>query len=225
MRTLLIFILTLFIISNWNTIKNKLAPLTKLSMNLVNDSEQIGGGQIDSPLHNNSGFTNNWLESRHNDQLFNVRYPDYQLYQHDTSTATDTNYKTILGSIQERSELNDNYFSKSNIVHLKNLIASQVYKKSGYSISAQAQSETELLIIMRAIFLQYAKHLPNDIRGQIAELNLKVLMDVVPRIITKVKMELTYQRDHGSQPLPIQLPVNVSNAGTKTGRSFDSFIV
>ena len=224
MRTILVVIAILIVIANWDTIKHKLIP-HDLSSIIGAELElgQTGGVLLEDAGQEPSGFTNNWLNSRHNDKLFSVHYPDYKLYQQDTED--DTNYKTILGTIQERSSLNDAFFGRNNMNHLKKLIADQVYKKSGYSISAHAQSDNELLIIMRSIFLQYARHLPDDIKGQVAELNLKVLLDVVPRIISKVKMELTYQRDHGSQPLPIQLPVNVSNAGTKTGRSFDSFII
>ena len=237
MRTILVVIAILTVIANWDIIKDHLVPQGLSLSSAVNqyfdsnsnsnsnssidivDSQSGGSDVYQEP----SGFTNNWLNSRHNDKLFSVHYPDYKLYQQDSEE--DTNYKTILGTIQERSTLNDAFFGRNNMNHLKNLIADQVYKKSGYSISAHAQSDNELLIIMRAIFLQYARHLPDDVKGQVAELNLKILLDVVPRIISKVKMELTYQRDHGSQPLPIQLPVNVSNAGTKTGRSFDSFII
>ena len=225
MRTILVVIAILIVIANWDTIKHKLIPHDLSSIGVEGEAElgQTGGVLLEDAGQEPSGFTNNWLNSRHNDKLFSVHYPDYKLYQQDTED--DTNYKTILGTIQERSSLNDAFFGRNNMNHLKKLIADQVYKKSGYSISAHAQSDNELLIIMRSIFLQYARHLPDDIKGQVAELNLKVLLDVVPRIISKVKMELTYQRDHGSQPLPIQLPVNVSNAGTKTGRSFDSFII
>ena len=230
MRTILVVIAILIIIANWDKllqlnahIANAIDSSNASSNANANYSQSGGTTMLEYTGDEPSGFTNNWLNSRHNDKLFSVHYPDYKLYKEDTSD--NTNYKTILGTIQERSQLNDTFFGKNNMNHLKNLLADQVYKKSGYSISAHAQSDNELLIIMRSIFLQYARHLPDDITGQVAELNLKVLLDVVPRIISKIKMELTYQRDNGSQPLPIQLPVNVSNAGSKTGRSFDSFII
>jgi hypothetical protein len=227
MRTLIIVIISLAIVANWERITSIgliSDAVTSITTMTSMTSEQDGGStRIDMSNEEPSSFTNNWLAGRSNNLLFSTHYADYKLYQE--KEGTDTNYKTILGTIQERSPLNDAFFSKNNMNHVKKLLAEQVYKQSGYSISAHSQSDNELLIIMRAIFLQYARNLPEDVRGQIAELNLKLLTEIVPKVVSKVKMELTYQRDHGSQPLPNLHPVNVSNAGTKTNRGYDSFIV
>jgi len=61
-----------------------------------------------------------------------------------------------------------------------------VKNRKGYDISAQSQSDNELLIIMRSMFLQHAKHLPESIDKQLSELNMKVLMDIIPRVESNI---------------------------------------
>lgn len=178
-----------------------------------------------------TGFTNNWLESRHNDQLFAQRYGDFPLYDEPRdndqiySNEQNNSYRDILKSIQVRSPLSDKFFSKTNLNHIKYLIAKMVKNRKGYDISAQSQSDNELLIIMRSMFLQHAKHLPESIDKQLSELNMKVLMDIIPRVESNIQMELTYQRDHGSQPLPLPRPLHISSAGTRSNRSVTDLFV
>ena len=78
------------------------------------------------------------------------------------------------------------------------------------------QNETELQIIMRSIYLQYAKHVNYDIPQQINELNSLVVREAVPGIITNVKQYLGYSVDIQRMPMPMDLPVNPSNKGDKT---------
>ncbi len=216
MLSLIVAAVLFFIFSNWKNIKHKIS----------NVQEMIGGGQIKgtnlSESTENTGFTNNWLNERDNDKLFKESYPDFEMYQE--SKTEDTNYKTILSTIQNRSPVSDMFFSLKNIQNLKDLIAKEVHLKANYSITPSAQSTTELLVIMRSIFLQYAKHLECNIEQQVAELNYKILQEVVPRIISKIGMELTYQRDRSSQPLPNQLPVNVNITGTNSNIGFSGLI-
>jgi hypothetical protein len=75
----------------------------------------------------------------------------------------------------EVTPLSDGFFSQKNVVIIQNEIKRQVFDKSqpkGYVIDDQ--SVDELKIIMRAIYYQYARNLPNDIVGQIADLNKRV---------------------------------------------------
>jgi len=189
-----------------------------------------------SDINNNNsktGFTNNFLEERHADKLFTERYPDFPLYDEKRKNmnvySTDTNdtYRDILKTIQERSPLSDLFFSKLNINHIKYLICKLVYTRSNnlYKIDPESQSDNEILTIMRAYYLQNAKHISTGIEEQVGELNLKVLLDIVPRVISKIQQELSYQRDHGSMPLPLEVPKCVSNAGTKSNRSVTDLFV
>lgn len=178
-----------------------------------------------------TGFTNNWLTSRHNDKLFTQRYSDFPLYDEPRankqvfSEPINNMYRDILKTIIHRTPVSDLFFSLVNVRHIKYLVAKMIKGQYNYVINPESQSDDELFIVMRSIYLQHAKHLPTHIKQQVAELNYKVLLDVVPRVATNIQMELTYQRDQGSLPLPMPRPMHISSAGTRSNRSVTDLFI
>ena len=69
---------------------------------------------------------------------------------------TPYDYKQSLTGIQTSTNLNKVFFSKQNIIYLHKMIIKRVSEKSGYKIGKQ--SDTELQVIMRSIYLQYGKN-------------------------------------------------------------------
>lgn len=179
-------------------------------------------GQSNEP----TGFTNNWLESRHSKHLFAQKYSDYKLYE-EPDGRENLSYRNILGHMYPRSVLSDMYFSGKNLKHLKKIICDTVREKSGgaYNITPEAQSDNNILTIMRYMYIEHAKHWEHSYKEQIAELNLKVLMDVVPRIMEKIAQDLSYRRDHSNQHLTMDRPQHMSIAGTKSNRSVTSLFI
>ena len=57
------------------------------------------------------------------------------------------------------------------------------------------QSEEELQIIMRSIYLQFSKNSDNEIQKQIKDLNAEVLKYSIENIYTNVKQYLGYLRN------------------------------
>ena len=78
------------------------------------------------------------------------------------------------------------------------------------------QSDTELELIMRSIYLQYAKNIPHNVKEQIIELNDLVVQDCVPNILSQVEQHVYYLFDASTQPVPLSLPENVSSSGRKS---------
>ena len=100
---------------------------------------------------------------------------------------------------------------------LQNAIRRAVYEKSGpkkYVIDDQ--SADEMTIIMRTMYLQYAQNLPNNITGQVNELNEKVLNWSVPHILSAVDHYHYYLKDISNMPVPMARSVSLSSAGTKS---------
>ena len=117
----------------------------------------------------------------------------------------------------EISALSEAFFSQANITVIQNSIRRYVYDRStpkGYLIDDQ--SVDELKIIMRAIFYQYARNLPYDIAGQIAELNQRVIDWSGPHILSAVDHYIYYLKDIDTMPVPMAHPVLLSRAGSKT---------
>jgi hypothetical protein len=124
----------------------------------------------------------------------------------------------------EHSPLSDAFFSKNNIDTIQASIRKEVFNRSqpkGYVIDDQ--SVDELKIIMRGIYYQYARNLPNDIAGQVKELNERILAWSVPHVLSAVDHYVYYIKDIDTLPVPMALPVNLTRAGSKS-LPFNSFM-
>jgi hypothetical protein len=112
--------------------------------------------------------------------------------------------------------LNMTFFSKSNIEIIKNAKRHHVWKNSHGKFKIGNQSETQLQIIMRSIYLQYAKNLSTDIQEQVSELNHRVVEHSVPNIMSNIQQHMHYKKDINTGPVFMEHPENVSSAGSKS---------
>ena len=135
----------------------------------------------------------------------------YHLFE---SATEPYSFRNSTKSIQGESNLNTVFFSKNNVELLHRSIITQVSNRTGFKISRQ--SETELQIIMRSIFLQYSKNNPCNLQEQVRDLNKKVLDYAVNRIITEISQYLEYKDTVNKLPMPLSHPQNLSNAGQKS---------
>jgi hypothetical protein len=110
--------------------------------------------------------------------------------------------------------LNQAFFSPQNFQIVQNQIRFMVYEESGETIDPV--STDDLFMIMRAQYLQYGRNLPDKIPEQIAELNARVSAWSVPKILAEVSMYKTYLNDIDTLPIPLEQPVFLSEAGTRS---------
>lgn len=145
--------------------------------------------------------------------VINDRAPraPFELFQNNIEKKKDFN--DSMKTIQFDTNLSKYFFSRENIDTIHENIIIHVFKSSGYKIGKQ--DETQLQIIMRSIFLQYAKHLPCKILEQVKELNNKVVRFAVNAIVVEIKQYLGYRDNVSSAPIPMDLPQNLSMKGTK----------
>lgn len=144
--------------------------------------------------------------------IFNDSPPiSYDLFE---KSKQQYNFNKSLIGIQDESVLSKTFFSKENINNLQRQIIITVSQKTGYKIARQ--SETELQIIMRSIFLQYSKNLLCNIKQQVIDLNKRVLESCIERILTGISQFLEYKNVVNKLPLPLSHPQNLSNSGSKT---------
>ena len=125
--------------------------------------------------------------------------------------------------IRGSSELSQLFFSKLNIDALQDGIRYSVYQKTCQKHIIGRQSEDELKVIMRSIFLQYAQNLPYNVVEQVRELNSRVLEYAVNTIVHELDMYSGYRKDLASLPMPLERGQNSSVAGTKVNE-FKSFM-
>jgi len=106
-------------------------------------------------------------------------------------------------------------FSQMNIDILQEGIRYSVYIKSKGQHVIGKQSETELQIVMRSIYLQYSNNRSTEIVEQVRELNSRILDFVVPTVLSEVHQYVNYTRDINFLPVPLERSKNMSTAGTK----------
>jgi len=138
-----------------------------------------------------------------------------------TEVAPSEAADQIRGNMQA-SPLNQAYFSPANVQIVQNKLRREVYDRSNGKYLIDPQSVDELLIVMRAQYYQYGRNLPDNIPGQIAELNDLVAEWAVPKILAECSMHDYYLRDIQNLPVPLAHPVLMTAVGSKT-QTLDRF--
>lgn len=130
-------------------------------------------------------------------------------------------YQSMVG-IQEPTLLNKVFFSKENLDRIQDMIRYNVYLKSPNKSIISRQSDVDVKVVMRSIFLQHSPNLNYNIPEQIKYLDQMVTDWCVPRIIEEINQYVGYINDISTLPMPIDLPKNLSSKGTKISRSITS---
>lgn len=139
-------------------------------------------------------------------------FEPYDLFKN--STQKQNTSVDLIRNIVVPNAVSRTFFSNDNMERIQLQIIDGVYKSCQKKISKQ--SYQELQVIMKSIYLQYGRNLPNDIEGQVKTLNKYVIDEAVRIIIPNVLQYNKYLEDITS-PIPIMpLPQNVSNKGSKT---------
>ena len=121
-----------------------------------------------------------------------------------------------LRGTQQESTLSKEFFHPNNIDLIQRQLISEIFNRSRGEYLIEKQNEQDLIVVMRSIFLQNAKHLPHNIKEQIRELNFLVVDDLVPNMMSEIKGYFGYlERAFGPQQV-LDRPENVSNKGLKT---------
>lgn len=138
-----------------------------------------------------------------------------------TTTVESESDDAIRGNMQA-TPLNQAFFSPANVQIVQNRVRREVYDRSSGEFLIDPQSADELMIVMRAMYLQYGKNQPTNIAGQIADLNTLVADWCVPKIIAECSMHKTYLRDIQQMPVPLEHPILLTRTGSKSA-TFDRF--
>ena len=135
---------------------------------------------------------------------------------------------TYVTGIYEANILSDIFFSDKNIELIQTKIIKTINDKYKYKISKQ--SNNELFIIMRAIYMDHSTNNyknKNDIKKEIQRLNILIINHCVNNIINNIKEHVEYIKkiDNPSNIIqidPINRPQNVNKKGDNT-LEFKSF--
>lgn len=150
-------------------------------------------------------------------QYTNVKIFEPSYNYVDEKQEISSNFKnTAIESIHTTTKLNFAFFSPQNIQIIQNALRYEVWRRTSNKHLIGEQSATELGIIMRAIYLQYGKNLPDNISEQVQELNNIVIETLVPKIIVQIEQYVSYLKDISNPYTIMNHPQSTNVVGTKT---------
>jgi len=120
-----------------------------------------------------------------------------------------SNYFDALTGNLEWNVLSQVFFSAENMQIIQNGIRAGVYEKSSGAIHVPPQNVEALKIIMRSTYLQHAEHSPNDIKGQVRDLNQIVLDYAVHSVYNEAIGYMKYTQDQSTIAVPMDRPANI----------------
>ena len=132
----------------------------------------------------------------------------------DHNKQGDFNEEATRG-VHTNNPISSIFFSRTNIDALHEAIRYQVYVKSCKKHVIGRQSERELKVIMRAVYLEHTRHTDTNILPEIKRLNQLVLDFCVPRILQEINMYMTYKKDIERMPMPMDRGEFQSAKGSK----------
>ena len=174
--------------------------------------------------NNNNNNNNNSHHNKHKLERYNgrVRIPTYKegvdidekntsklFSMYDKIPATQClTFRDPLIGICENSVLSSAFFSAENIQIIQNGIRAGVYEETNKKEIIAEQDCDTIKIIMRDVYIQNAKHLPNNIPQQISELNQLVLNYCIPKIMSELKSYKKYLNDVTTLVKPLARPID-----------------
>lgn len=183
---------------------------------------------LNTPPYPATDFTNpghlNNEESQnnsHNGRLPNLESPIASylpVYDYTTLNPPTKNNRFAKEAIQGiilATPLSALFFSKENIDILQDGLRYKVFVLSKEKkLVVSRQSDMELKVVMRGIFLQYALHQPNDLIGQVKVLNGRVLDYAAKNVLSNALQYKMFRHDLETLPVPLDRSTSTNKIGT-----------
>ena len=161
--------------------------------------------------------------SENNGYIKDVYNTTQRRYFEDNEPAMfQTNNTQPLSGILEETRLSEIFFSKMNIETIQKTLRYHIYKLTQKKIGYQ--SEIDLFIIMRSMYLQFANSSINDgeLLDNIRSLNERVIDYSVPNVKDQVDQHAGYMEKISNAPILLEHPkyVNKQNYTYDTSNIF-----
>lgn len=171
-------------------------------------------------------------------KLEDLKSPGAYRFTEDDQKLASSNTRFLFKNLYGETPLTFLFFSEKNVRNIQNLLRLKIHQKTQYVIDDQ--SVTELMIVMRSIFLEYSRHpkLLTDkmSRGEqrallakyteeVARLNGLVVDAIVPDLVSQLLQYIAYLKDASEQPYHMDKPVNDSVQGQKEYRSITQVLI
>jgi Family of unknown function (DUF5761) len=146
---------------------------------------------------------------------FEIMKTPFLLFQSHTDDYYNMSQESVRG-VQQETILSKVFFHPKNVALIQKQIILTIYKRTYCTYWIEKQDEEDLQVVMRSMYIQHARHVPDHIPEQIRELNNLVTDDVVPNILSEVNAYIGYLERTFAPRQILDRPECVSNSGQKT---------
>jgi|694.fasta_scaffold00862_39 hypothetical protein len=147
--------------------------------------------------------------------LFETPTKTAKIYNNDVRLYDQKNLESISRNYTGTC-VSEVFFSRENVDIIHEGLINYVYNKTNGKYKISRQSEQELSIVMRSIYLSSGKNLNFNIKEQIKALNKEVIEWCSEQIITNIKQYLDYKTSVSTLKMPMETPALTSQKGLKT---------
>ena len=162
----------------------------------------------------NSGIVDNTMSNFSQVSNTNTGSDYYKMYQQPQKEENYDKARYATKSLFEKNHITQVFFSDDNIKRIQKKIKEQIFlrTKGQYTLDEE-QDESDLIVAMRAVYLDKCKNLPGETIRQVKLLNEQTVNYVVPDMISNIKQYFGYIKDINQPLVPMMRPMNVNNAG------------
>lgn len=146
---------------------------------------------------------------------FDIMKTPFLMFQSHTDDYYDMSMDSVRGT-QEETILSKVFFSPQNVDLVQKQLIMEVFRRTNGAYLIEKQREEDLQVVMRSMYFQHARHISDDIRGQIRELNNIVVDDLVPNVISQINAYIGYLERAFEPRQILDHPENVSVKGQRT---------
>ena len=142
---------------------------------------------------NNNNLYNELDSVNQNDyKPTNYYWSDYSQSQNNWATENSIQ-KSLLKGVYQPTPTGELYFSQENINRIQKIIKYEVFVRTNGKYKLQIdQNESDLLVVMRDIYITCSTNMPYKVVHQVKELNHRTIEKILPDMITMIKQDDEY---------------------------------
>ena len=134
----------------------------------------------------------------------------------DNKISKDNFSSELLKGQLSDSTLSKHFFSKCNLDYLQNLLIKNIYNVSNSEYKIGRQSDKELLIIMRQLYLNESLNKEDNIISQVNNLNNMVIQKTIPSLLSNIVQHNAYIQKITNPLVVMDHPKNVNSSSNRT---------
>ena len=149
---------------------------------------------------------------------YDIPQAGYPLISEREGKGLESMSRAMLRSIaQQPSPLAAAFFGPRNVDDVQARLRAELLRRTGHRIDRQ--SDEQLLILMRNVFVQHAGH-AGDVAREVRRLGNLVLAQAIPIVASGLAQYLSYIRDASTLPPPLPHAQATSNKGSRSLQMF-----